>query len=175
MSVRGKTRHVVEEGRGRDIEGSKGSGSGVVAASWRRRRRDEARARYDDDGGDDGRVLVACRRRSQGSTAPRATPNPATCGSSPSRHCTLRALPRRLLIPPGSYPHGVLKWDEWDAVGRDEVARSGQGTGKQRDVLKLQQPVVVITFLSTCSLSLFFSVKRCLVLFFMKEQTFRVR
>lgn len=89
-------------------------------------RRDEARrARY--DGGDDGRVLVACRRRSQ---APSLRVPPPTLQSAILCPATTPSgvLPRQLLIPPGSYPHGVLKWNEQDAVTRDEVAHSEKDT-----------------------------------------------
>ncbi|KYM94523.1 hypothetical protein ALC62_14966 [Cyphomyrmex costatus] len=63
-----------------------------------------------DGGDDDGRVLVACRRRSQ--ALPLRVPPPTL---QPTILCPATipsTLPRRLLIPPGSYPHGVLKWNE---------------------------------------------------------------
>lgn len=93
------------------------------------------------------------------STAPRATPNPTArrtpvalppsapfSSPRPAAAAPSCALPRRLLIPPGSYPHGVLKWDEyvrtrWVQEMKWRGLRSQGGcTRKQRDVFKLQQP-----------------------------------
>lgn len=105
-----KTWHVWKKREGKISRRIKDPGQGWWSLRVAAVRRDEARrARY--DGGDDGRVLVACRRRSQASPLRVPPPTlqlailcPATTPSG--------ALPRRLLIPPGSYPHGVLKWNE---------------------------------------------------------------
>lgn len=141
-----RRKHVIrEQARGRDIKGSKGSGSGVVATNGggEATRRDETRrsearrgeARYDD--GDDGRVLVACRRRSQALLLRVPPSTPQSCDSLLC-HYTPRALPRWLLIPSGRYPHGVLNWDgsstRWVEMKRRVLGR----IRKQRDAFKLQ-------------------------------------
>lgn len=166
-----------KKARGKDIGENKRSRSGVVAAALRAavaaavRRRGETKR---DERGTTVATTVACwSRAGGGAKLHRSACHPQLCNLRSFAPATTPsgALPRRLLIPPGSYPHGVLKWNEEDAVARDEVAHSAEGARKQRGVLKLQQLVMAITFLSTL---LFFLLPPPLFIFFSLPFTIKI-